>query len=92
MTAYILEGRLDSTLSWITIGEGGLDPTPGRNARGLAVVSTFESPDPALASVTIDFSSNTAAFLEYRLTITDWKDPTRSSYQFSELELPGYLL
>jgi uncharacterized protein (DUF1800 family)/uncharacterized protein (DUF1501 family) len=92
VTAYILEGRLDSTLSWITIGEGGLDPTPGRNARGLAVVSTFESPDPALASVTIDFSSNTAAFLEYRLTITDWKDPTRSLYQFSELELPGYLL
>ena len=92
VAAYILQGRVDPISSWITIGEGGLDAMPGRNSRGLGIASTFESPDPALAWVTVDFSSNTAAFLEYRLTITDWVDPNKMMFQFAEIELPGYLL
>ena len=92
MAAYILQGRVDPNSSWITIGEGDFDAMPGANSRGLDIVSTFESPDPALAWVAVDFSSNTEAFLEYRLTITKMVNPSKTMFQFAEIELPGYLL
>ena len=91
VTAYILQGRVNPTSSWITIGEGDLDAMPGVNPRGLDIVSTFESGDNNYEYVSVTFRDNTEAFLEYRLTITDWVDTTKN-YQFAEIELPGYIL
>ena len=70
VTAYILQGRVNPTSSWITIGEGGLDAMPGVNPRGLDIVSTFESGDNNYEYVSVTFRDNTEAFLEYRLSVS----------------------
>lgn len=92
--AYILEGRVDSSSPWVEIGSGNfpwIDPTPGRNPRGVTINSTWESPDPNLVSTEVFFSSNGADYLEYKLTFTASRDPNASHIQLAEIELPGFV-
>ena len=89
--AYKVQGRVDSTSPWVLIGEGDLpwkDVAPGRNARGVAIASTYESGDTALEFTEVFFPSNGEKYLEYRLQFPETRDPN-SYLQLAEVELVG---
>jgi len=90
---YKLEGRVDSTSSWQEIGSGELPWTSTeRNARGLNITSTFESGDDSLSHTTVDFSSSSAAYLDYKFTCIRTRAELVSKFMLGSLELAGYLL
>ena len=92
--SYIVEGRESPTSPWVLIGSGDLDwklEAPPRTDRGLSVVSTYESGDTNLAFTEVFFASNELILFEYRLTFPETRDPN-SYLQFSELDLPGYVI
>ena len=62
--SYIVSGRLDTSSSWVQISAGDLPDFPGRNSRGLPIISTYENADPDRASVQVDLSSNTESFFD----------------------------
>lgn len=93
VVSYILEGRTDPSSPWTVIDEGYLpwkDQSLGRNSRGQTVSSTFESGDPDLNYTLVPLLSNSMAFLEYKLSFPESRAPG-VNYQFSEIELPGFL-
>jgi len=92
--SYVVEGRPDASAGWNIIGQGDLPWLPahaGSNARGLTVSSTYESGDTNLVYTEVFFPSNGVPYLEYRLTFPQTRDPA-SYLQFSELDLPGFLI
>lgn len=96
--SYILEGRLSSSSSWTLIGSGDLpwkDVATARNARGQTITdSTYDAVDPAYetTSTEVTFPGNVAAYLEYRVTFPETRDPNKAYVQLAELELPGVVL
>ena len=95
VVAYILEGRVNTSSPWNEIGSGDLpwkSTGAGRNARGLSIVSTFESGDTNLVFTHVSYPTNVASYSEYRVSFTETRKPTSSLLQFSELELAGYIL
>lgn len=91
--SYILEGRVSAISEWVVIGEGDypwVDDT--RNSRGQTVESTFESGDTKLNFIEIGFPSNSAPFLEYKVTWTSTREANYKYCQLGEFELPGFLL
>jgi len=95
VVAYILEGRVNTSSPWNEIGSGDLpwkSTGAGRNARGLSIVSTFESGDTNLVFTHVSYPTNVASYSEYRVSFTETRKPTSSVLQFSELELAGYIL
>ena len=90
---YKLEGRTSVDGVWQLIDQGEFSwkyVRMSRNARGLAVSSTFEAGDSKLHFTEVDLSSNNAIYLHYRLTFLATRDPT-AGLSFSEVELPGLL-
>lgn len=86
---YILEGRTSAQDPWIEIAAGGIAQA-SRNDPRLSIVSTFESCDPNRNCISIDYPSNSASYLEYRVT---FPSTVASGWlRFAEIELPGILL
>lgn len=95
VVSYKLEGRIDDDSNWSLISEGDLpwidSPLP-RNAWGDDIESTFDRGDTKFHLTSVDFSSNSKAFIEYKVTFSVTRDPESKFIQFAELELPGFLL
>jgi hypothetical protein len=95
VVSYILEGRKDDGSDWTVISEGDLPwintPSP-RNAWGKVIDSSFDRGDTNLHFTSVDFTSNTNAFLEYKVTFSGIRDPTSKFIQFAELQITGLLL
>ncbi len=89
---YKLEGRVDSASSWQEIGSGDVSTPIGRNARGLDIVSTFESGDDSLSYAAVDFPSSSVAYLDYKFTCISTRAKNSSKFMLGSLELVGYLL
>ena len=96
--AYILEGRVDASSTWVQIAGGDLPWKPtggfyvGRNAQLLPINSSFEEGDTTHTFTEVSFASNSASYLEYKLTITETRGATASNWAAAEFELPGLLL
>lgn len=87
--AYKVQGRVGE--NWVLISEGDLPSkavTPGRNAKGLTIASTYESGDTALSFVEVFFPSNSEQYLEYLVQFPETRDPN-SYLQVAEIELVG---
>lgn len=90
---YKLEGRVDSASSWQEIGSGNVPWTSTRrNARGLNIISTFESGDDSLTYAAVDFPGSSVAYLDYKFTCIRTRGELVSKLMLGSLELAGYLL
>jgi hypothetical protein len=92
--AFTLQGRVDPNSPWIEIDSSEIPDMadgPPRNAQGLSIASTYESGDTNHTFKTVHFHSHSAAFLEYNLTFVQ-KNPSKSSFQVAEIEIPGMLI
>ncbi len=89
---YKLEGRVDAASSWQEISSGDVSTPIGRNARGLDIVSTFESGDDSRNYATVDFPSSSLAYLDYKFTCTRTRAIRSGKWMLGSLELAGYLL
>ena len=87
---FKIEGRADSSNAWALVAEGDFDwinlgGTTPRNDKGLPIVSSYSSRDMNLSGSEASFS-NTAAFLEYKVTFPQTRSETATLMQFGELE------
>jgi hypothetical protein len=95
VVSYLLEGRTDDESVWTLISEGDLPwiiKASPRNAWGDVIESSYERGDPRLHLTSVDFSSNSKTFAQYRVTFTGIRDPTSKFIQFAELEIPGLIV
>ena len=91
---YLLEGRVDANSAWEEIGSGDFpwrDQAKGRNERGLAVNSSFESGDNNLNYASVGYPSLSTAYLEYKFTCRRTRRNHRY-FQLGRIELAGYIL
>ena len=92
---YKLDGRVDSSSPWTEISSGDLpwkSKAIGRNARGLPIVSTFESGDDSLQYTSVALPTTSASYLEYKFTCVRTRSELSSKFMLGTLELAGYLL
>ena len=94
--SYIVSGRVDDSSDWVVISQGDLPwregALPGRNDRGKLIDrSTYESADDRRVHTEVLFEDNAAAYLHYKLQFPESRNGG-DIVQFSEVELPGYLL
>jgi hypothetical protein len=91
---YKVEGRIDSSNPWALVAEGDLPwlttGRPGSNDLGLTINSSYSSGDTSL-SFTEALFSNSAAFVEYKVTFPETRRDS-TLLQFAEIELPGQIL
>merc|ERR1711862_1029765 len=93
-TSFALYGRVDSHLPWMEVSRGifpGVAEGLPRNNQGIAINSTYKNGDDNLVYSEVKFPSNGAAYLEYKIEFTDFKDSSTSWFRFAEIELPGHL-
>lgn len=92
---YIIEGRINSSSPWALVAEGDFDwiglNTRGPNDLGQPIASTYSSADTRWIFTTGTFS-NTAAFVEYKVTFPRRRGIDSTPIAFGELELPGKIL
>ena len=99
---YILEGRTDpmrrrlqNTTEWVEIGSGQLpwySDAIGRNPGGLAIDSSYEDGDSALQFTSISYPTQSASYIEYRLSFPETRNPLSNTLRFGDVEIPGMLL
>ncbi len=90
---YVLEGRSKPDGPWELIGAGDLDMSiTSRNNRGFPIESTYESADNNYTHWEVSFANNTKAYWDYKISLPTMRNPTQSTLQFGEVELPGVIL
>ena len=94
--SYIVSGRVDDSSDWVVISQGDLPwhegDIPGRNARGNPIdESTYESGDVRRVYTEVLFEDNAVAYLHYKLQFPESRNGG-DGLQFSEVELPGFIL
>merc|ERR1712157_184431 len=93
-TTFALYGRVDSDLPWMEVSQGnfpGVAEGLPRNSQGIVINSTYKNGDDDLVYSEVKFPSNGAAYLDYKIEFTDFKDTSTSRFRFAEIELPGHL-
>jgi len=92
---FILEGRVNNTVPWVTIDSGelprvadGLD----RNDLGFDINSTYESGDPNLVFTSVRFPSVGDAYWEYRLSFPQTRTPIAKALSYAKIEMAGMML
>ena len=93
-TSFALYGRVDSDLPWMEVSRGnfpGVDEGLPRNSQGIMINSTYKNGDDNLIYSEVEFPSNGAAYLDYKIEFTGFKDSSTSWFRFAEIELPGHL-
>lgn len=86
---YKIEGRTDSSSPWTFISEGDFDwlvERLPRNDAGLPIESTYSSGDTRRSFTEAVTFSNTAAFVEYKVTFTQTRGVDSTYLQLSEIE------
>ena len=89
---YILEGRLDSTSPWISIASGDLPGVSERNVEGIEINSAYESGDSSLSFTSVAYPSNSAAYLDYRISFPQTRASTANWMRWAEIEIAGVML
>jgi hypothetical protein len=94
---FKLEGRLNTTSSWIQISQGDL---PWKNATnfprnsvlGVGISSTYNSGDNSKKFTEVSFHTyDFDEYVEYKITWTATRNPTQLSLQLAEIEVRGFL-
>ena len=88
--SYSIEGRNDESETWQLISSGPISLTRRRNGQGVAIVSTYESPDTSRKYKEIVFE-NEAEYVQYRVRFPTINNNGESRVAFSEVELPGFI-
>ena len=97
-TAFILEGRVDGSSSWVGISEGDLPwksnelGTTPRNSVGMDISSTYGAGDPDLSFTEVSLGRNNAFYREYKVTFTEGRNPEQTRWSASQIELPGLVM
>jgi len=104
-TSYILEGRIDASSSWVEIHQGDFawkgvgwnDPLNTRNVKSTnatenVISGTYESGDTNHQYMEVQFPTNSAEYLEYKVSFPTTREAMTNSLKFSLIELPGMLL
>ena len=88
--SYSIEGRNADGDTWQLISNGPISLTRRRNGQGIALLSTYDSPDTTRKYREVVFE-NEAEYSQYRVRFPTAKNDGQNYIAFAEVELPGFV-